>query len=136
MAKKPKPESSAGKRTGGVDLPEVERLLAFMEKHGLEEFEYAHGDFHVRVRKPFSQPHSFSRAASGLPDIVVAGAAPAAAHAGAGHASGAAAAGGAAGAEAARSEDVHTVKSPIVGTFYSAATPGSEPFVAVGSKVE
>src|SRR5208282_161779 len=43
---------------------------------------------------------------------------------------------GAAAAEAARSEDVHTVKSPIVGTFYSAATPGSEPFVAVGSKVE
>jgi acetyl-CoA carboxylase biotin carboxyl carrier protein len=28
------------------------------------------------------------------------------------------------------------VKSPIVGTFYSAATPGSEPFVTVGSKVD
>ncbi len=118
-------------------MPEVERLLAFMEKHGLEEFEYAHGDFHVRLRKPFSQPHSFSRASS-APDIVVAGAAHAPAHAETGHGSGGAAGGarGAAAAEAARSEDVHTVKSPIVGTFYSAATPGSEPFVTVGSKVE
>jgi acetyl-CoA carboxylase biotin carboxyl carrier protein len=28
------------------------------------------------------------------------------------------------------------VKSPIVGTFYSSATPGAEPFVSVGSKVD
>jgi len=135
MAKKPKPESRSDTGTGDVDLPEVERLLAFMEKHGLEEFEYARGGFHVRLRKPFSQPHGFSRAMSG-PDIVVAGA-PSAAHSESGHAGASAAPSSrAAAAEAARSEDVHTVKSPIVGTFYSAATPGSEPFVTVGSKVE
>lgn len=29
----------------------------------------------------------------------------------------------------------HTVTSPIVGTFYSAPSPESEPFVVVGSKV-
>ena len=28
------------------------------------------------------------------------------------------------------------MKSPIVGTFYDAASPGSEPFVKVGDQVE
>ena len=36
----------------------------------------------------------------------------------------------------ASSEDVHVVKSPIVGTFYAAPTVGGEPFVTVGSRVE
>lgn len=30
----------------------------------------------------------------------------------------------------------HSVKSPMVGTFYRAASPGAEPFVAVGTKVK
>ena len=30
----------------------------------------------------------------------------------------------------------HTVKSPMVGTFYRASTPGAEPFVEVGSTVK
>ena len=31
---------------------------------------------------------------------------------------------------------LHVVKSPIVGTFYDAPSPGSEPFVKVGDRVE
>ncbi len=31
---------------------------------------------------------------------------------------------------------LHTVKSPIVGTFYEAPSPGAEPFVKVGEQVE
>ena len=30
---------------------------------------------------------------------------------------------------------VHTIMSPIVGTFYRASNPGSDPFVQVGSRV-
>jgi acetyl-CoA carboxylase biotin carboxyl carrier protein len=30
----------------------------------------------------------------------------------------------------------HQVKSPMVGTFYRSATPGSKPFVEVGDRVE
>ncbi len=30
---------------------------------------------------------------------------------------------------------VHLVKSPIVGTFYSSSSPGSEPFVSAGDRV-
>ena len=135
MAKKTNPGSQSNANTGGVDLPEVERLLEFMAKHGLEEFEYERSGFRIRLRKPFSQPTGFSRAVS-APDIVVAAAAaPASSH----HAE---AAGTPASREAAgesgraNSEDVHVVKSPIVGTFYAAPTVGGEPFVKVGSRVE
>jgi len=33
-------------------------------------------------------------------------------------------------------EGLHTVKSPIVGTFYEAPSPGAPPFVKVGDSVE
>jgi acetyl-CoA carboxylase biotin carboxyl carrier protein len=33
-------------------------------------------------------------------------------------------------------EDLHLVKSPIVGTFYEAPSPGAPPFVKVGDMVE
>ena len=33
-------------------------------------------------------------------------------------------------------ESGHTVKSPMVGTFYHASSPGAEPFVEVGSTVK
>jgi hypothetical protein len=52
MAKKPKTKRNAATDVGGVDLVGVERLLAFMDKHGLEEFEYARGGVHIRLKKP------------------------------------------------------------------------------------
>jgi acetyl-CoA carboxylase biotin carboxyl carrier protein len=144
MAKKSTPHTQGSSQTGGVDLQEVERILEFMAKHGLEEFEYERAGFRIRLRKPFSQPMGFSRAVS-APEIVVA-AVPAASHAAAagGPSGGSAAAGvassgsGGQAAEAARaaSEDVHVVKSPIVGTFYAAPSVGGEPFVKLGSRVE
>jgi acetyl-CoA carboxylase biotin carboxyl carrier protein len=33
-------------------------------------------------------------------------------------------------------ENVHTIKSPIVGTFYAAPSPEADPFVKVGAHVE
>jgi acetyl-CoA carboxylase biotin carboxyl carrier protein len=149
MAKKPTPRTPGSSHTGGVDLQEVERLLEFMAKHGLEEFEYERAGFRIRLRKPFSQPTGFSRAVS-APEIVVA-AAPAvaaashaaAAAAGTGASSGSGSStgsgtGSGAQAEAGRAagEDVHVVKSPIVGTFYAAPSVGGEPFVKVGSRVD
>src|ERR1700675_2713053 len=35
----------------GIDLGQLERLLSFMSEHGLEEFEYAHGDLRIRLKK-------------------------------------------------------------------------------------
>jgi acetyl-CoA carboxylase biotin carboxyl carrier protein len=48
----------------------------------------------------------------------------------------AAAAGGAAPAAAESDAGLVAVKSPMVGTFYAAATPDAKPFVSVGSRVE
>src|SRR5690348_14155411 len=110
MAKKLKKGSASGQAIGGVNLSEVERLLSFMEAHGPEEFEYQEAGIHVRLKK-----------------AVTHGAMAASAFAAAAHANHAAHASQppahAAPAPAAPpAEDLHIVKSPIVGTFYAAPT--------------
>lgn len=135
MAKKSTSESSSSSPAGGVDLQEVERLLEFMEKHGLEEFEYERTGFRIRLRKPISQPIGFSRALA-APDIVIAGAPTSTSTHSAAPSGGTAAREPSGEAGRASLEDVHIVKSPIVGTFYAAPTVGGEPFVSVGSRVE
>jgi acetyl-CoA carboxylase biotin carboxyl carrier protein len=129
--KKARPSKSSG--TPNVDLPEVEKLLEFMGKHGLEEFEYERDSFRIRLKK--ASPNSgvaLSRALA-APEIVVAGPA---GSAGAAAASAAAASGREAGGDGGRAEDQHVIKSPIVGTFYAAPTPGASPFVRVGDQVK
>jgi acetyl-CoA carboxylase biotin carboxyl carrier protein len=129
MAKKSSPKAASSSPVRGVDLPEIEKLLDFMRKHGLEEFEYERAGFRIRLKKPSSPGHG--HAPVQVPEIVVASAAPS-------HASAAASAAASRepAADAGRSEDLHIVKSPIVGTFYVAAGPDADPFVNVGSKVE
>ncbi len=39
-------------------------------------------------------------------------------------------------AKTAKEEDLHIIKSPIVGTFFRSASPQSEPFVKIGDHVE
>jgi acetyl-CoA carboxylase biotin carboxyl carrier protein len=131
MAKKSSPKAPSGSPVRGVDLPEIEKLLDFMRKHGLEEFEYERQGFRIRLKKPSAAAHGHAPVQA--PEIVVASAAPHASHAPAAAPAGAAREPA---ADATRSEDVHIVKSPIVGTFYVAAGPDADPFVSVGSKVE
>jgi acetyl-CoA carboxylase biotin carboxyl carrier protein len=130
MAKKPKPEKSAP-AGNNVDLAEIERLLDFMQKHGLQEFEYEREGIRIALKKAGEPPaetrRSVAEAAPALPSE-------------SGSATNAASAGSPAdsptpGGDAA-AEDLHVVKSPIVGTFYWAPSPDAEPFVVVGSKVE
>jgi acetyl-CoA carboxylase biotin carboxyl carrier protein len=135
MAKKAKPAPPSSKRTGSVDLPEMERLLGFMDQHGLEEFEYERNGFRIRLKKP-SAHHPGSMRAMPFPEIVVPGA-PASQGVGPDSAPGTSPAGVRQNAgEAVHSEDLHVVKSPIVGTFYASASPGADPFVNVGASVE
>jgi acetyl-CoA carboxylase biotin carboxyl carrier protein len=143
MAKKPTPKSATGTPAHGVDLPEIEKLLDFMRKHGLEEFEYEREGFRIRLKKASSPSYTFP--SGQMPEIVVASAPAHASHASSA-ASGAASAAGpgavsgaaqhAAAADSTRHEDLHIVKSPIVGTFYVAAGPDADPFVTIGAKVE
>ena len=135
MAKKQTPKAASSSPARGVDLPEIEKLLDFMRKHGLEEFEYEREGFRIRLKKPSSV--SYAHPPAQAPEIVVASAAPHASHASsAASAAAPAAAPREAAADSMRAEDLHIVKSPIVGTFYVAAGPDADPFVTVGSKVE
>ena len=51
MAKKTKQEKSRPPAGSDVDLAEIERLLAFMEKHRLEQFEYERDGVRVLLKK-------------------------------------------------------------------------------------
>jgi acetyl-CoA carboxylase biotin carboxyl carrier protein len=136
MAKKTKPESSAVPRVRGVDLAEIERLLDFMKEHGLEEFEYEREGIHVYLKKaPDERPRAAPRAVSSDAGTAAAGGPPSGTTA---SASGSPLAQSALSGGKGRSEeaDFHLIKSPVVGTFYAAASPGADPFVTVGSGVE
>src|ERR1700690_4561797 len=130
MAKKSNPGSSKEGQPRGVDLAEVERLLAFMEKHGLEEFEYERDGVRVRLKKPSTHTQAVFRA------LPAHDAQPAGAHSAAHPAPAAHAGGSHEPAAAAAAENLHIIKSPIVGTFYSSASPEADPFVKTGAKVD
>jgi acetyl-CoA carboxylase biotin carboxyl carrier protein len=128
--------SASGSTSEGVDLAEIERLLQFMEKHGLEEFEYKRKGLRIWLKKP-SAHAPLAYAAMPAPEIVVASASQATAQLPVGKAEHEPGSGREAAAEPLRSdENLHVVKSPIVGTFYAAAGPDSDAFVSVGTKVQ
>jgi acetyl-CoA carboxylase biotin carboxyl carrier protein len=121
----------------GVDLGQLERLLSFMSEHGLEEFEYAHGDLRIRLKKAIPQPSAapvlaLPMAQPTAPQVILAQAPPIAPQtatpAGSGPAQSAPAPDPAA--------DEHIIKSPIVGTFYAGPSPDAGPFVRMGDFVE
>ncbi len=112
-----------------IPLQQVQALVDLLEERGLEEFELERGGLRIRIKRRGSEavasPPVFENYTLGNPPPPVpaseAGSAPAAPEA----------------AEApAVGEDVHIVKSPIVGTFYAAPQPDAPPFVQVGDEVQ
>jgi acetyl-CoA carboxylase biotin carboxyl carrier protein len=126
MAKSPKSPSEMS----AVDLPEVERILDFMQMHGLEEFEYERNGFRIRLRRPTAATGPASFRSNPVGELSAAVAAPPAG------AAGAPAAPKEAVSQAGAAEDLHVIKSPIVGTFYASPTPGADAFVKLGSQVD
>ncbi len=128
--KRKKPSKSSGRKAvANPEVEQIEHLLKTMAEHNLEEFEYSRGDLRIRLKKP-SAGMGYMPAAAPMPtpEIIVAGTpAPALANS---------ATTAALAAEARASEDLHLVKSPIVGTFYASPSPGTEPFVKVGGYIE
>jgi len=127
--KRKKPEKPSGSGTLATpDLGQIEQLLRFMSEHNLEEFEYSRGDLKIRLKKPGPAPVAAAAVAARPAEIIV----PAAvAPAGGGSADAASSA-----ADVRGGEDLFLVKSPIVGTFYGSPSPGSEPFVKIGTHVD
>lgn len=126
------------------DTQELKELIEFLKEHNIGEFDLERGDLKVRIkfaqeagtpdmaqlaRLIASQPQQ-AAAPAVLPEVFAA----AQSHPGAS----AAAAPSPSAAAAGESEDasLHLVKSPIVGTFYEAPSPGAQAFVKIGDQVE
>lgn len=128
MAKKTKSGKQVGQAAGGIDLTAVERLLVFMEKHHLEEFEYERDGIHIMLKKASGRSGSAPARASRTSAVELEESAPAPLSSPELPAKST--------ERKAETEDLHEIKSPIVGTFYSAASPDADPFVKLKARVD
>lgn len=103
-----------------MDLRKLKKLIDLVQESGIGEIEITEGEEKVRIcRQSAGTPQVLMTAAPMQMPMAAAAAAPAAA------------------AEAAKPEEPsgHQLKSPMVGTFYRAPSPGAPPFVEVGQAV-
>lgn len=113
-----------------MDFREIKRIVELMDQHGLSVFKLEQGETKLELKKGGDlDVKAIQNWMSSAPAPQYA---PAYAHAPA-PAGGAPAAAPA--AEAGLPTNVKEVTSPMVGTFYTASSPDSEPFVKVGTKV-
>jgi acetyl-CoA carboxylase biotin carboxyl carrier protein len=106
-----------------MDIRKVKKLIELLEESGIAEIEISEGEESVRISR-YPQ--------GGAPAPIVHYAAPPVA---APVAAAPAAAPAPVAAAPAASKADHTVTAPMVGTFYSAASPGAKAFVDIGSEV-
>jgi acetyl-CoA carboxylase biotin carboxyl carrier protein len=112
-----------------MNQKELKELIEFLIAKDIAEFELERGDVKVKIKRAGAQALVQTRAEmpyvavtvpqAGLPAVVASAAAQPPAP-----------------VEPAPEEDLQLVKSPIVGTFYEAPSPGAPPFVKVGDMVE
>jgi acetyl-CoA carboxylase biotin carboxyl carrier protein len=113
--------SSTGGGAGDVfDVRKIRRLVELMNEHELAEIDLRQADQRIRLRRGGSLSaapplESSARVAAALP------------------ATDAAQAGGATVVDEAH---LLLIRSPMVGTFYTSASPESPPYVKVGDRVE
>ena len=105
-----------------MDLRKLKTLIELVENSGIAELELTEGEEHVRISRtssvaaPMQQmyaaaPQQMAAAPAAVPAVPAAPAAPAA-------------------------PEGHVVKSPMVGTFYRAPSPGAKSFVDIGQNVK
>ena len=107
-----------------MDIRKIKKLIELLEESGIAEIEIREGEESVRISRQSSAPAISIPAAPQMAAPVTA--APAAAPVAA----------AAPAVEAPAASHGHEVKSPMVGTFYTAASPTSDPFVSVGQQVK
>jgi len=116
-----------------MNQKELKELIEFLIEKDIAEFELERGDVKVRIRRAGAQPPAPQETRF----ITMTAAAPSAVESSApASASAAAPSTGAAAVEPVGEAGLHTINSPIVGTFYEAPSPGSPPFVKPGDLVE
>jgi len=106
-----------------TNLQKIEELIELMKRNDLVELEIVDGDSKIHLKRPQAQPPSVTALplvtpavsqAAGVPVPVSPEVRP----------------------TGDETEEFVEIKSPIVGTFYSAPSPDSEPYIEVGSEVE
>jgi acetyl-CoA carboxylase biotin carboxyl carrier protein len=116
-----------------MNQKELKELIEFLIEKDIAEFELERGDVKVRIKRGVEHiaapaapvTHFAVHTAAAVPEIV---AAPTVTPASAG--------GESAVVTPVPEQGLHTVRSPIVGTFYECPSPGSPPFVKPGDVVE
>lgn len=97
-----------------MDIRKIKKLIEILEESGIAELEIKEGEEAIRISRYSAPPAAISYApapVSQVPGIAITPA----------------------------SEETisgHIVKSPMVGTFYRSASPGTKPFVEVGHSVK
>jgi acetyl-CoA carboxylase biotin carboxyl carrier protein len=119
-----------------MNQKELKELIEFLIEKDIAEFELERGDVKVRIKRgaehvaPPAAPvthFAVHTAPAAIPEISASAAAPV---------QSSPASGESATAPPGAEPGLHTVHSPIVGTFYECPSPGSPPFVKVGDTVE
>jgi acetyl-CoA carboxylase biotin carboxyl carrier protein len=114
-----------------MNQKELKELIEFLIEKDIAEFELERGDVKVKIKRGGQATTVHAHGEMSYPAYSAGGAAeqrPAAAVPPSIAPS--------APAEPVAEEKLHLVKSPIVGTFYEAPSPGAPPFVKVGDMVE
>ena len=103
-----------------MDLRKLKKLIDLVEESGIAELEITEGEEKVRISRnmsPNSPVNATVTPVIAAPVAAAAGAAPAA------------------GEPVAPQAEGHVLKSPMVGTYYRAPTPGAKAFIEVGQTV-
>ncbi len=104
-----------------MDIRKIKKLIELLEESGIAELEIKEGEESVRISRQFASAPVAVAPAMAAPAVAApAAAAPEAAAPAPG---------------VAEEPSGHQVKSPMVGTYYSSASPTSGSFVSVGKKV-
>lgn len=111
-----------------MTIDEIRQFIQLVNESGIAELELQRGEDRVRIRRAPTAAEVIVQGTSPAP-FAVSGPHTASSH-------GSVSAAAAAQAAAPSLDNSLLVKSPIVGTFYEAASPGAPPFVKVGDHVQ
>jgi acetyl-CoA carboxylase biotin carboxyl carrier protein len=116
-----------------MNQKELKELIDFLIEKDISEFELERGDVKVRIKRggDTSAPIITHTVPLPMASMPMAASAPPAAHSSSAPAPSTPSAPSAPAAQ----EELHEVKSPIVGTFYESPAPGAPPFVKPGDQV-
>ncbi len=116
-----------------MNQKELKELIEFLIEKDISEFELERGDVKVRIKRGAdAQPVPVITPIAAAPMVAPMPAAPPVTA----HVAAPATAAEPAAPAAEPGEELHLVKSPIVGTFYEAPAPGAPPFVKPGDSVQ